>query len=356
MRRTLWVVTRDLLPAVAGGPDAAIAEIERRRLAKEAGGRRGPGGRGLDRHRIATGRRPCAEHEVSARQLRDALPHLGGTFTAAPGTKWIGRGRDDVAPRHDPHGGRRVVRGHNAGHWRISRPTWTTMASWLGEALVLLDPARPTPARRTVAVDLRTGDRGATWSWWLGSTNAVVRTALADVDGHRRSRSTTGRPGGWRRTTPPTWGTGAVEPWVAPAPDPRPDDDGLAGAGVLPRSGAHRPYLFDSGGNAGTTVWVDGRIVGCWVQDGGWTGAARPARGRRTRRASPDSMSRWPASTRSWAASTSRTCSRHRRCGTSACAERPGHGSSAGNCTAGPMGRPIGLARGLRRYRSGRGA
>ena len=30
---------------------------------------------------------------------------------------------------------------------------------------------------------------------------------------------------------------------------------------------AHTPYLFDSVGNAGTTVWVDGRVVGCWVQD-----------------------------------------------------------------------------------------
>ena len=30
---------------------------------------------------------------------------------------------------------------------------------------------------------------------------------------------------------------------------------------------AHVPYLFDSNGNAGTTAWWDGRIVGCWVQD-----------------------------------------------------------------------------------------
>ncbi len=30
---------------------------------------------------------------------------------------------------------------------------------------------------------------------------------------------------------------------------------------------AHTPFLFDRAGNGGTTVWVDGRIVGCWVQD-----------------------------------------------------------------------------------------
>ena len=27
------------------------------------------------------------------------------------------------------------------------------------------------------------------------------------------------------------------------------------------------PHLFDTNGNAGTTAWWDGRIVGCWVQD-----------------------------------------------------------------------------------------
>jgi hypothetical protein len=31
--------------------------------------------------------------------------------------------------------------------------------------------------------------------------------------------------------------------------------------------GPHREQLYDSAGNAGTTAWVDGRIVGCWVQD-----------------------------------------------------------------------------------------
>ena len=30
--------------------------------------------------------------------------------------------------------------------------------------------------------------------------------------------------------------------------------------------GPHRPLLFDSSGNAGPTIWVDGRIVGGWAQ------------------------------------------------------------------------------------------
>ena len=31
--------------------------------------------------------------------------------------------------------------------------------------------------------------------------------------------------------------------------------------------GEHGPVLFDTNGNAGTTAWWDGRIVGCWAQD-----------------------------------------------------------------------------------------
>ena len=30
--------------------------------------------------------------------------------------------------------------------------------------------------------------------------------------------------------------------------------------------GPYRPILFDSNGNGGPTIWVDGRIVGGWVQ------------------------------------------------------------------------------------------
>ena len=30
---------------------------------------------------------------------------------------------------------------------------------------------------------------------------------------------------------------------------------------------ADAPFLFDANGNAGTTAWWNGRVVGCWVQE-----------------------------------------------------------------------------------------
>ncbi|MGE0141517.1 MAG: crosslink repair DNA glycosylase YcaQ family protein, partial [Ilumatobacteraceae bacterium] len=88
MRRTLFVVTRDVLDAVISSAGQRVAETERKRLAKEAHDHRTV----LGPDWISTASAEIVEHltgrELSTRELRDALSHLGGTFTAAPGTKW----------------------------------------------------------------------------------------------------------------------------------------------------------------------------------------------------------------------------------------------------------------------------
>ena len=38
------------------------------------------------------------------------------------------------------------------------------------------------------------------------------------------------------------------------------------------------PYLFDSNGNGGTTAWLSGRVVGCWVQNTDGSVRVLPAR------------------------------------------------------------------------------
>ena len=98
--------------------------------------------------------------------------------------------------------------------------------------------------------------------WWLGATKGAVRRALAD--------------------------TGAVEvalsdgsPAYVLGDDADPEPQVGPWAGLLPvldptvmgwkerafYLGPHGPSLFDRNGNAGTTAWWDGRVVGCWVQD-----------------------------------------------------------------------------------------
>ncbi len=266
MRRTLFIVPRNLLPAVAGSAGRRVAEAERRRLAKEAVEL----DEQLGANWIATASAEIVEHlsgrEVSTPDLRSELAHLGGTFTAAPGTKWsaevpmMSRLLTILTASGD------IVRARNAGHWRISKPTYTSMATWLGS------PMTPTEAQPGYADVVRrwlwTFGPGteADIVWWLGSTKSTVRKALADVD-----------------AVPVELDDGTVawvlpddladlesppqtEPWVALLPTLDPTVMGWRERAFY-LDPAHTPYLFDSVGNAGTTVWVNGRIVGCWVQD-----------------------------------------------------------------------------------------
>ena len=266
MRRTLWLVTRDLLPAVVGGPGRRVAEAERRRLAKEAV----PPGDAADADWIREACERIAHHlagrELSTRELREALPEMGGSFTAAPGTKWSA----DVALMTRlltilmAEG--LVVRGRNAGHWRISRPMWTATATWLGDSTVPLDPG---PAYAQVVERLLWTFGPATeddLTWWLGSTKGAVRTALADLDAVPVALDDGST--GWVATddTADLAAAPAREPWVALLPTLDPTTMGWRERRFY-LDPAHTPYLFDSVGNAGTTVWVDGRVVGCWVQE-----------------------------------------------------------------------------------------
>jgi hypothetical protein len=266
MRRTLWLVTRDLLPAVVGGPGRRVADAERRRLAKEfAGPETSPDGDWIHGAcEVIVGYLAC--RDASTRQLRDSLPALGGSFTAAPGTKWSA----DVALMTRLltilMADGLVVRGRNAGHWRISRPMWTATACWLGEPIEPLDPA---PAYAQLVERLLDTFGPATeddLTWWLGSTKGAVRTALADIDAVRVALDDGST--GWvaNDDTADLVVAPSLEPWVALLPTLDPTTMGWRERRFY-LDPAHTPYLFDSAGNGGTTVWVDGRVVGCWVQD-----------------------------------------------------------------------------------------
>ena len=58
----------------------------------------------------------------------------------------------------------------------------------------------------------------------------------------------------------------STDPWVALLPTLDPTTMGWRDRAFY-LDPAHTPYLFDRAGNGGTTIWVNGRIVGCWVQD-----------------------------------------------------------------------------------------
>lgn len=263
MRRTLFVFPRDLLPAAWGSASARVATALRARLVKEVeqGGIAADGAAWLDAACAATLERLADGSELPAARLREEVAELDGRLD-------IGKGKYatnvSVAPRVLTQLAveARILRGSNGGHWRTARPQWTLAETWLG------DVPEPAPEREGYAELvrrwLRTFGPGteADLVWWLGSTKTAVRHALADIDAVEVGLETGGS--GWVLADDADEAP-EVEPWAAllPVLDP-------TVMGWKERSfylGDHGPMLFDTNGNAGTTAWWDGRIVGCWAQD-----------------------------------------------------------------------------------------
>lgn len=267
MRRTLFVFPRDLLPAAWGSASARVARQLAARVAKEleAAGHAQDGAAWLATARTAVVEALAGGDGLTAQEVRERVPALAARLELAPGTKYAAHVY--LAPRVltqlAVEG--RIVRGTNAGHWRVSKPRWTLVEDWLGDVPAPLEP--DAGYAELVRRWLTTFGPGTETDlvWWLGSTKTAVRRALADVEAVEVSLD------------------GGATGWVLPD-DPvldRPEPDGEPWAALLPvldptvmgwkeRSfylGDHGPQLFDSNGNAGTTAWWDGRVVGCWVQD-----------------------------------------------------------------------------------------
>ncbi|MBC2933440.1 winged helix DNA-binding domain-containing protein [Nocardioides sp. zg-1228] len=264
MRRTLFVFPRELLPAAWGSASARVAASERRRIAKAiaAGGIADDGARWLDLACAAVLDR-LAAGPASTAQLRAEVPELAGT---------VGGGTDKPWDRPVPVAPwvltvlgleARAFRGRNAGHWRLNKPTWTTAEDWLGVVEPPLDEAAGYAA--LVGQWLTTFGPGtaADIQWWLGSTKTAVTRALADVGAVEVDLDDGST--GWVHPDD-VEDTGPVEPWAALLPTLDPTVMGWRGRDFY-LDPAHVPFLVDTNGNAGTTAWWDGRVVGCWVQD-----------------------------------------------------------------------------------------
>ncbi len=154
------------------------------------------------------------------------------------------------------------MRGRNGGHWRTSRPLWTLMREWLAEDPVPLKPDEGYATLVTRWLAAFGPGTAADLQWWLGGTAGAVKQALAAVGAVRVTLE--GGLDGWLLpddvdpVTPDA-------PWAALLPVLDPTVMGWKERGFF--LGPHGAALFDSNGNAGTTAWWDGRVVGCWVQD-----------------------------------------------------------------------------------------
>lgn len=267
MRRTLFGFDPALLPAVWGSAAARTARADERDTVRAAGR--------TDRiaDPVAWLDQVCAEvlavlaggEHLSPAQVVEAVPALQVRLPTGAG-KW----QAEVPAERKVLGllGARglLVRSGNRSHWRgTARPTWSATAAVLPDVGEPWDEARGYAA--LVAGWLRTFGPGTEDDvvWWLGATKTAVRRALAGVGAVPVSLDS-GSFGWLLPDDVEPVPTSQAEPWAAllPVLDP-------TAMGWKERSfhldPADAPFLYDSVGNAGTTAWWNGRMVGCWVQD-----------------------------------------------------------------------------------------
>ncbi len=263
MRRTLFVFPRALLGAAQAGASDRVAAAERKRLIRdvEGAGLHADGATWLEAAGTAVLEALAGGREETMAGLRAEIPLLEGAIEYGAGKSW--GGQVPIAPRvlTTLSAAGLIVRATNIGAWTGSRPRWARMEDWLGEPLAS-PGSEPEGVRELVAHWLHTFGPGTErdLKWWLGSTLRLVRDALAALDAVE-----VGLDGQTGYLLPDDLDpVAAVEPWAALLPPLDPTTMGWADREWY--LGDYKPQLFDTSGNAGPTVWWDGRIVGGWRQ------------------------------------------------------------------------------------------
>jgi hypothetical protein len=262
MRRTMFVEPVELMPVVQAACTDAIA-VQQRRLLVDLVGRAGladdPAG-WVEEVGKVTLEALAARGEATAAELAGDDPRLAQQIVLAEGKTY--EGRQSVVTRIllvlAAEG--RIVRGRPRGSWISGQYRWSPTDVWLPDGLASwsLEDAQAELVRRWLAsfgpatmADVK---------WWTGLPMGQVRRAVAaagavevDLDG---------TPG---LVLPDDLDpVPAPEPWAALLPALDPTTMGWAGRDFY--LGPHRPVLFDRNGNAGPTIWWDGRVVGGWAQ------------------------------------------------------------------------------------------
>lgn len=265
MRRTLWVVHTADLSAVQAAASDRVAATERKRLIGdvEKSGIAADGEAWLELAAAAVRGHLSEGSFANTATLRASLPELAGDWDPAPGKTW--GGSTPVAPRvltvlsAQGH----LLRGPNDGTWTTSRPRWAAAAHWLPE------PASALAADNARAALLRAwlhtfGPATATdVKWWFGQTLTWARAGLRSIEAVEVALEGSADTGYVLPDdvddAPPAGPWGALLPGLDPTVMGWQSRDWYLGP--------HAGELFDRSGNAGPTVWWDGRVVGAWGQD-----------------------------------------------------------------------------------------
>ena len=264
MRRTLFVVRVDLAPVMHEACTKALIPGQRTRLVRMLEEQRvAPTDRGeawLARVAAETLAAIAARGEATARELTADVPELGAKLTFGQGKTWAGTVGVSTRVLFLLATEGSIVRTRPLGLWTSGQYRWATTEHWLGAPLREIDHAEACskllgrwlrsfgPATMT---DIR---------WWTGWTAALAKTTLEAIDATEvRLADGTGYV-----LADDLDQVGEADAWVALLPGLDPTAMGWKDRGWY--LGDRAADLFDRNGNAGPTVWANGRVVGAWAQ------------------------------------------------------------------------------------------
>ncbi|MEJ7690235.1 MAG: winged helix DNA-binding domain-containing protein [Nocardioidaceae bacterium] len=264
MRRTVWAVATDLLPVVQRAASDDVATAQRRSLAREIvkAGVSDDGGQWVSDTEAATVDVLASTGPISGRDLSRRVPALRAKLTYGSGDRAQTVGVITRITTILSASGQ-VTRARPGGAWNDRQPRWVLMRDWC-PAVETGPPPDAAGARATLARHWLSAFGPATYDdlkWWTGWTVAQTKSAVRDAKAVEvvlpDDRKGFLLPDDLEPAEP-------LAPWVAllPALDP-------TTMGWQQRDwylGPHRGLLFDRNGNAGPTVWSDGRVIGGWAQ------------------------------------------------------------------------------------------
>jgi hypothetical protein len=263
MRRTLFGVAAADLGTVQRSSSDEVAVVERRRFEKmlvDGGITRDPRRwlRGVERKTLAA---VDELGEAAATDLTPRVAELARQIPVAQGKAYAGSVGVSSKVLFQLAVEGHLVRGRPKGGWTSGVHRWSRPETWLGEPIdrsLTAPEAKVQLAQRWLA---RFGPAPlGDLKWWTGWTLGATRAAAAELDiAEVELGGTTGLV-----LADDVDDVADPGPWVALLPGLDPTTMGWQQRAWY--LGDHKPHVFDRNGNAGPTVWVDGRIVGGWAQ------------------------------------------------------------------------------------------
>ena len=263
MRRTMFVTPVPVAGVIQAAATADLAASERKRLLGllERAGIAKDATRWLAKVEAETIDALEELGEATAADLTKRVPGLREQISFGEGRKWAGTVGVSTRLLFQLATEGRIIRGRPKGTWLSSLYRWAPMDRWVDGGL------EPWPEERARA-ELVWRWLGAFGpgtqrdvQWWTGWTVARTKAALKavgaveiDLEGQKPGYVL---PDDTRRTK-------EAPPWVAFLPGLDTTTMAWVERGFF--LGDLAPQLFDTNGNAGPTVWVDGRVVGLWAQ------------------------------------------------------------------------------------------